>query len=559
MEQSCRRCQSTFEISDDDLAFYEKVSPVFNGKTETIPPPTLCPECRQQRRLVHSNESKLYHRASDLSGKQMISAYSPDKKHLTVYDAKEWWSDAWDARTYARDIDWNRSFLQQFYELTKEVPLMSLLVDGNENSDYGNQSGWNKNCYLCFCVEYSEDSYYCHDTYHSKNAIDCYFGYNLEVCYECIGCRQCYSLFYSQNCTSCSDSWYLFDCIGCKHCFGSAGLRQKEYCFFNEQLTKEEYEERLADFLLKGTSERAPFAARAEEIFLKHPRNAMIGAQNENSVGNYLYNCKNASWCFDSVDLQDCRFCTNIRNAKDCQDFNRWGHFSELCYECVNVGADSSRILFSNLCWTGSSDLLYCFCCMSCMNCFGCDALKKANYCILNKQYTKEEYEELVPKIIAKMRADGEWGEFFDPTSSFFAYNETVAQERFPLNKEEVLARGWTWQEDSESSPSGTSSNVVPAHIDDVSNDIVGKVISCEKTGKPYKITPQELRFYKENNISLPRLCPEARRLERIAKRNPRKLWHRECGNCHKPIVTSYGPDRPEIVYCEDCYLKEVY
>jgi hypothetical protein len=35
--------------------------------------------------------------------------------------------------------------------------------------------------------------------------------------------------------------------------------------------------------------------------------------------------------------------------------------------------------------------------------------LHDKSYCILNKQYTKEEYEELVPKIIEKMMKDDEW------------------------------------------------------------------------------------------------------------------------------------------------------
>jgi hypothetical protein len=32
--------------------------------------------------------------------------------------------------------------------------------------------------------------------------------------------------------------------------------------------------------------------------------------------------------------------------------------------------------------------------------------LKNKSYCILNKQYTKEEYEKLVSKIIEKMMKD---------------------------------------------------------------------------------------------------------------------------------------------------------
>ena len=31
------------------------------------------------------------------------------------------------------------------------------------------------------------------------------------------------------------------------------------------------------------------------------------------------------------------------------------------------------------------------------------------------------------------------------------------------------------------------------------------------------------------------------------------------CDKCKTEIQTSYPPDRPEIVYCEDCYKQEVY
>ena len=66
----------------------------------------------------------------------------------------------------------------------------------------------------------------------------------------------------------------------------------------------------------------------------------------------------------------------------------------------------------------------------------------------MNKQYTKEEYEELVPKIIEHMKTPltnpllggegmSERGEFFPMHSSHYAYNETIAQDFFPLTKEQ--------------------------------------------------------------------------------------------------------------------------
>ena len=83
--------------------------------------------------------------------------------------------------------------------------------------------------------------------------------------------------------------------------------------------------------------------------------------------------------------------------------------------------------------------MVYCISCFGSHDCFGCVGLRNKSYCILNTQYTKEEYEELVPRIIIHMMKNGEWGEFFPSSMSPFGYNETVATEYFPREKEEAL------------------------------------------------------------------------------------------------------------------------
>jgi hypothetical protein len=42
-----------------------------------------------------------------------------------------------------------------------------------------------------------------------------------------------------------------------------------------------------------------------------------------------------------------------------------------------------------------SANIEYSFNCYNCTFCFACLGLRKKNYCILNKQYTKEEYQKL--------------------------------------------------------------------------------------------------------------------------------------------------------------------
>ena len=195
-------------------------------------------------------------------------------------------------------------------------------------------------------------------------------------------------------------------------------------------------------------------------------------------------------------------------------------------------------------------------------NVFGCVSLNHGNYCILNKQYTKDDYEILVPRIIEHMRTTGEWGQHFPSRYLPFGYNETVAQEYFPLTRTQAIESGYSWRDAEEDVPQVEriiSADQVPDSIDDVPDDILQWAITCQASGRPFKIIKQELAFCRSMRFPIPRSHPDERHRRRMALRNPRKLWSRQCAKCQKDIQTTYAPDRPEIVYCEECYLKEVY
>ncbi len=561
MNRTCVQCSAAFQITPDDLAFYDKVSPVFGGKKYAVPPPTLCPDCRLQRRLSHNNESKLFRRTSSKSGKSIVSSIPPDSPHK-VYEPAEWWADDWDARAFAKDTDPARPFFEQFHELLLDVPVVSLAVDSNENSEYVHYSGWDKNCYLCFCTDHSQDCMYCHSTYYATSAVDCYANLTIELCYECVHCKDCYRLSYARDCTNCSDSAFLYDCLNCKNCFGCVGLRQKQYCFFNEQLKKEEYEQKIAEYPLSKHATRALVESRMQPLLAAHPRRAYIGLNNESSTGDYLTGCKNASSCFDCDGLEDAKYCNYMRGGKDCQDVYRWGHPAELCYECMGVGEGVANLLFCMCCWGNCSALLYCAYCTSCRDCFGCVGLRHNSYCIFNKQYTKEEYEKLVPQLIELMQERKEWGEFHSANLSPYGYNHSIAQDFFPLTKQQALAKGFAWS-DLESPPPEAKKTIAASQLPDdsadIPDDVLNWAIECGSTGKPFKINKQELEFYRRMKLPLPRLHPEERHKRRMALRNPRRLWERTCAKCSDPVVTSFAPDRPEIVVCEKCYLEAVY
>ncbi|MBU1935146.1 hypothetical protein KKF04_03755, partial [Patescibacteria group bacterium] len=179
-----------------------------------------------------------------------------------------------------------------------------------------------------------------------------------------------------------------------------------------------------------------------------------------------------------------------------------------------------------------------------------------------NKQYSPEEYEKKVAEIIANMQANGEWGDFFPADFSHFAYNETMAQDFYPLNKEEVLKKGWQWRDEVDEMPKATKNipaSRLPDRTDDIPDDVLNWAIKCEATDRPYKIIAQELKYYRENNLPVPHLHPDERYRYRMELRNPRTIYDRKCGKCGTPIKTTYSSDCPEKVYCEKCYLKEVY
>ncbi len=552
--KNCIQCQSPFKVTAEDKKFLKKFD---------MPDPTMCFDCRLQRRMAFYNRYKLYRRKCDLKGEDIISIFSPDKE-FKAYKTREWYSDKFDPIQYGRNFDFNRPFFEQFAEFYKSVPQNALAILGdNVNSDFTNDNYKLKDCYLVFDGEQAEKSFYGQSFVGLKNCLDFFFLHQSELCYEVISCHNCYNLKYSRFCKNCSNSWFLGDCIGCKNCFGCASLHQKEYCIFNEQKTKEEYEKFIAEFQSGSYSLVQKMKEKVEESHLTQPVKATRGVQNSNVIGDSLNNCKDCSYCYDCNDLRDCRYCTDcLMQAKDCMDIHIWGDRMERCYNSALVGAGSLNIFMSYYVLDGVHDIYYSvWCTRNSKNLFGCVGLTHKEYCIFNKQYSKEEYENLKNKIIDHMKSTGEWGEYFPPETSAFGYNETLANDYFPLTKKEVIKKGWKW---CDFEPEIKANRVIlasklPDDIKATPDDILNWAIECEITNKPFKITTQELKFYREHNLPIPRRHPDQRHLDRLALKQPYKLFDRKCSKCSSGIQTTYAPDRPEKVYCEECYLETVY
>ena len=360
-------------------------------------------------------------------------------------------------------------------------------------------------------------------------------------------------------------------------CFG---LMQKEYCILNKEVWKEEFEKYKKEIWILTYDKIDSLRQMLNELKKDIPHRHWHIYSCENSSWDMLFNSNNCEYCFDLRNWEDSKFVASVPNVKNTYDANfcapEWAQF---CYNvCSSAWVQTSIATF--LVWH-SNNVYYSMECNNSSNLFGCVWLKHKQYCIFNKQYTKEEYEALVPKIIKHMKSTWEWGEYFSMELSHFAYNETIAQEYFPMTKEEVIERWWyppqqtkdlspdeiranstLWKDEDNSTLKATKiipAEKLPENINDIPEDILNWAIKCKKTWKPFKIISQELKFYRENSIPIPHLHPDERHAERMKLRNPRKLFDRKCDKCSKDIQTTYSLDRPETVYCEECYLKEVY
>ncbi len=554
---NCAHCDTLFEITERDLSFLKRIAPIIDGRVFDVPPPKCCPDCRWQRRLSFRNERVLYRRNCDLTGQSMISIYPPGTR-FPVYNINDWISDKWDATEYGRDFDFSRPFFEQYKEMKDLVPHFNLSINPSRdiNSEYTNCATDSKNCYLISQAESNEDCYYSRGINNCRNCCDCLRVDRCELCYESINLSLCYHCFYCQDCDNCSNCYFSSNLRGCKNCFGCHNVIQKEYLFFNEQLSRVEWEDRISKFRFTYDAVQKTNEA-SNTLRWKTPHRYARVIQCEDSTGDHLMNCRDALNCYDSRNLEHCKFVAEVQSgAKYCYDYSMCGVDTELVYECVGCGYSAYQLLFCSDVWSSVSQVLYSGSCgPGVRNSFGCFGIRSQEYCILNKPYNLHDYNNLVSRIIDHMRQTGEWGEFFPPWVSSDAYNDTLAGSYFPLTKNDVVSRGWNWRDHDETISVIEEENVqAPMMSVDAQETLLNQILNCEKTGRPFKVIRQELDFLKRLDLPIPRLHPEIRYAERAKRRNPRRLWTRQCAHCKTTVESTYSPERNVHIYCESCY-----
>lgn len=548
LNKTCIDCKNEFVVETGDLILYEKVG---------LKVPDQCFFCRLKQYAAFWPFGKFRKGVSSLSGENLITVLSNSPRY-PIYKSHEWWSDAWDPMFYGQDYDSSRSFFEQLKELQEKVPRPHQTGKNNTNCDWCDDVWDSKNCYLTRSVVKCENMSYGYRVLDTKDSLDIANAFNLQNSYDCFACHNSFNLNFSENCKDCIDSYFLFDCRNCQNCFMSYNLRNKQYYIRNKEYTKEEYELELK----KNKFDSYKNIEILKQEFGDILKNKAVHRENfniktTNSVGNYLTNCDKCFNIFAYENSQNCRNQLRGLGNKDCID--GMGIFGAVENSGNNSCVyESYSVKFSS--WSSGRYSEYIDMCNEVEYCFGCVGLRKKKYCILNKQYTKESFDELRTTIITDMEKRGEYGKYLPYFLGLCDYNLSTALVYFPnVKKEEIEKFGGYWSEEDLSSKDGVSSLELPDSILDTKPSISLQALICPETHYRFNISEVEYEFHKRRNFALPRIHFDLRMLKKARKAAVLKGYPYKCFYCKKDIMAFYPPEwNYQNIACEECYKQNI-
>ena len=543
----CADCQQEFTIDSGDLILYEKIG---------LNVPEQCFECRLKQYSAFWQFGKFRKGVSDLSGESLITVL-PQNSRYPIYKSHEWWGDGWDPMQHGREYDPTRPFFDQLKELQEKIPRPHQAGERSVNCDWCDDSWDSKNCYLSRSISKCENISYSYRVVETKDSFDIVYCFNLQNSYDCLLCHDSFNLNFSENSRDCIDSYFLFDCRNCQDCFMCWNLRNKKYCIRNQQYTKEDYENELKKIGLDSYRNIVTLKGEFENI----PKNEAVHRENfnlrtTNSRGNYLTNCDKCVNVFSWEDSQNCRNSLRGIDTKDCIDqLGTWHDEVSGANSCVYGGYQITNSSWSNARYSEYLDI-----CDEVEYCFGCVGLRKKKYCILNKQYGKEEYENLKNKIIADMKAGGEYGKFLPYSMGVCEYNLCNGIIYFPsTTKEEILEKGGYWSDEDLSSSDGMLSRELPDSINDTNENITKQALICPESNYRFNISMAEYEFHKRKNFALPRLHFDLRMLKKAKKITTLRGYPYKCVYCKQKIDAYYPPEWGyQKIACEECYKQNI-
>ncbi len=544
----CRECNTEFKIEEEDIDFYKMLR---------VPPPTLCPMCRELVRQAFVNYTTFYKRKCDVPGHEetMISQI-PEGAPFPVYDFKWYWGMEWSLA--ALDFSSKESFFGLFRTLFNLIPQPANTKDiASENSEYAAYGLDLKNCYFVFGGMSSENILYSNWPLKARDSVDILVGIDSEQIYESVYVEKCFKCSFAYFSNNCIDSAFLYDCRNCSYCFGCVNLRNKSYCFFNEQLSESEYKQRIGEISLSNAKSFENYRRKFIDLVKSLPKRGSMNENSSESTGVLLKNCRKCKNCFFIMGGENLKYTSFETNAKDCMDV-LLGVRPQKCYFSVSP-YDGFEIKFSSMTRSECRNIEYSINLKTCEDCFGCAGLVNKKFCIFNKQFDESEYWSKLDEIKTAMLERGEYGEFFPLSFSPFAYNSSLAWMSHQISDNEAKEKDvWIFKPAKTDFGGGITEIDNIEKTEEITDDLLSGAFVGSADGRPFRIIPEELAFYKNHGLPLPKAHPETRIKERFAWLNFLNLDEVRCEKCGVVFHSALHKDIRTNLLCETCYQNEV-
>lgn len=523
-----------------------------------VPPCLIEPQTRMMYLNGFSIGLSIFWKPHAFTGQSILSAIHPDSPLKVINSSEALVKDNLD---YGFGYDSEISFIDQVLILQTTVPF-----NATRNSDVDEQS------IALGCVKTRNSFFAC-----GSATTNCFYTLTAIFCEDSIDINNCekvshsFSIGGSQNIAdsafifeprSCFSSAFLFDCQECENCFGATNQRHKKFLWFNEQLNEEEYKKRRADVDLSDRCQTNEYWQKFLDLInYEAVWPAVHGYGNIDSSGERLFNCVRCQECFfehASTDCYRCRFGVNLENSCYVSGSAYAGN-----YYMVTGGTYGQGLKFSSACYSGAN-LEYCIECDNCEYCFGCVGLKNKKFCLLNQQYTEEEYWNLVDRVKCDMLSRGEYGRFWPGRASIAGFQNSVGELYIHYTKEQLEQFGALNLDPSKGQVfapqiglSGTRvAEEIPAHLED-RKPFVGVPLFDKAAKRHYSVLRAEYEVYKNKKWPFP-TEHYATRLLRLLNFSYGPIIEKQtcvsCGQITKTYNNQAFPNRR--IYCQDCYLK---
>lgn len=287
-------------------------------------------------------------------------------------------------------------FFKELKKLIDATPNYPVHQENCENSEYADHVYYCKNLTYSFDCLKCTDGIYLYDSVNSTNCVDCDYAGESELCYDSVDAKKCFNSQHLEDCANLTDCSFCVRCANNHDMFGCVGLRNKSFCIFNRQLTEDEYREKLKIY---KTWPQEKVLKIVNEIRSTLPVTQTHESNNENSpYGDYVYYNKNCYMCFDAVSNKDSGYLYDTSQHTTSYDVT-YSTDNELCYQVTDSGYcfNCDYVVYSANC----QDSSYVINGLDVKNCLGSVNRAHAEYEILNRKYSQEEYEKLSKEILS--------------------------------------------------------------------------------------------------------------------------------------------------------------